>query len=308
MLRTSSGEPLSIDQLRNRFAEQRARGAENQISEEEEDMILETLGKIRGGGSQNGCGNENGMREGEDGNESSTSREGGNDSDYLASFERSSIQSSHTIASSIAPSVWSSPNPRSSGKRYSNNLFGSGRMRDYNVRSQKSGGSQRGAVSITPTESSSMHSEHNPRSTTPDGDGTVQSIFVQSNPVQPPDDKTPQLRSAPLNPPGPHIDQSSSALSALEYRLSKTLTPISLKRASLALEEALKEVEEEIEEEAEEDEVVMPRSAPAARSHYIMQNEQSRFSANLAEVRLKATLSDRRSNLLLGLGARIGDV
>ena len=277
-------------------------------------MILETLGKIRGGGSQNGYGNENGMREGEDGNESLTSREGGNDSDYLASFERSSIQSSHTITSSIAPSVRSSPNPRSSGKRYSNNLFGSGRMRDYNVRSQKSGGSQRSAVSIAPTESSmclkgnSMYSEHNPRSTTPDGDGTVQSIFVQSNPVQPPDDKTPQPRSAPLNPPGPYIDQSYSALSALEYRLSKTLTPTSLKRASLALEEALKEVEEEIEEEAEEDEVVMPRSAPAARSHYTMQNEQSRFSANLAEVRLKASLSDRRSNLLLGLGARIGDV
>lgn len=265
-------------------------------------MILETLGQIRSGGaSQNGHGNENGKtHEGEDGNESLTSREGGN-SDYLASFERSSIQSSHTITSSVAPSV------RSSGKRYSNNLFGGGRMRDYGVRSQKSGGSQRSTLSIVPTDSSKMYSEHSAQSITPDGDGSVQSISAQSSPVPPSDDKTPKARSAPLNPPGPYVEQSSS-LFALEYRLSKTLTPASLKRASLALEEALKEVEEEIEDEAEEDEVVMPRSAPAARSHYTMQNEQSRFSANSAEVRLKVFFSDRQSNLLLGLAARIRDV
>lgn len=279
-------------------------------------MILETLGQIRGGGaSQNGHGNGNGnAHEGEDGNESLTSREGGNDSDYLASFERSSIHSSHTITSSIAPSVRSSPNSRSSGKRYSNNLFGSGRTRDYSARSQKSGGSQRSALSIAPTESSmslkgnSMYSEHSARPTTPDGDSSVQSISAQSSPVAPSDDKTPQARSAPLNPPGPYVEQSYPAPSALEYRLFKTLPPASIKRASLALEEALKEIEEEIEEEAEEDEVVMPRSAPAARSHYSMQNEQSRFSANSIEVRLRFALSDQRSNLLLGFVARVRDV
>lgn len=47
LLRSSSGDPLTLDDLRSKFAEQRVRGVPNQISEEEEDMILETLGRMR---------------------------------------------------------------------------------------------------------------------------------------------------------------------------------------------------------------------------------------------------------------------
>ena len=40
-------ESIDAEELRSRFAEQRARNAEFQVSPEEEDMILETLGRIR---------------------------------------------------------------------------------------------------------------------------------------------------------------------------------------------------------------------------------------------------------------------
>ncbi|KIY66295.1 hypothetical protein CYLTODRAFT_423574 [Cylindrobasidium torrendii FP15055 ss-10] len=44
LLRSTAGTPLSIEQLRQKLAEQRARGDQVQVSEEEEDMLLESLG------------------------------------------------------------------------------------------------------------------------------------------------------------------------------------------------------------------------------------------------------------------------
>ena len=46
VLRNSTGEPLGLDELKSKFAEQRARGSQNQVTEEEEDMILEALGRL----------------------------------------------------------------------------------------------------------------------------------------------------------------------------------------------------------------------------------------------------------------------
>jgi hypothetical protein len=269
-------------QLKNRFAEQRARGAQNQISEEEEVLILETLGKMRSSesGQGNGSARNGDVKHGTeetDGEESPSSREGAvAGSDYHGSYERSSMRLSNTTASPFSPSassVRSSPSTRPT-KRYSNNLFASGRMRDYNYNRNQRSGSQRSAPSITPTESSagvkgnSIYADH---PLTPDGDASVASSSAQFSPMN---DKTPVVRSAPLNPPGPYMEHS---VSVAEYRISKTLNPAALKRASLALEEALKEIEEEIGEEAE-DEIVMPRSAPASRSRY------SQFSNDSIEV------------------------
>ena len=66
VLRNSSGDPIGVDDLKHKFAEQRARGAEHQVTEEEEDMILEALGRIRTSrtkhaDSVNGDGNGNGI-------------------------------------------------------------------------------------------------------------------------------------------------------------------------------------------------------------------------------------------------------
>jgi hypothetical protein len=47
LLRNSQGDLPPWEDLKTKFADQRARGAPHQISEEEEDMLLDTLGKLR---------------------------------------------------------------------------------------------------------------------------------------------------------------------------------------------------------------------------------------------------------------------
>lgn len=242
-------------------------------------MLLETLGRIRENGHENEGAASGLEEEVKDGEESLTSREGPVESDYNASYERSSVRSTNTVGSYVpSASVRSSPSSRSA-KRYSNNLFGSGR--DYNyIRSQTTrAGSQRSALSITPTESSMSlkgNSVYSDRPVTPEGNSSISSSSVQSSPIADPNDKTPVARPTPLGPATP-VEHTSYAV---EYRLAKKLNPAALKRASLALEEALKEIEEEIEEEAD-DEIVMPRSAPATKTQYA---EESRFSGDSIEV------------------------
>jgi serine/arginine repetitive matrix protein 2 len=101
VLRAASGDPVSLDDLKNKLADQRARGAENYLSEEETDMFLQTLGRIRSKPSA-----------------SSTS------SDSTHSPARESIRSTETTTSSATSTSASS-------KRYSNNMFGSGKFRDH---------------------------------------------------------------------------------------------------------------------------------------------------------------------------------
>ncbi|KAF9466343.1 hypothetical protein BDZ94DRAFT_1233950 [Collybia nuda] len=235
LLRSSSGDPVSFETLRSRLAEQRARGAPNQISEEEEDMILETLRGIRSKNTGPALRSQENVIEGDD------------------SSVRQSVQSTSTLGSLAPSSLSSSPSGRS--KRYSNNLFGSGRFRDYTyMRSVTKNGSTR-TQSLTPTESSvslrgnTSSIAESLRPVTPEGSG-ASSIQSSSNDKQLP-------RSTSLAAPN---SASESGLSAAEYRVSKTLGPLGLKRASLALEEAIKEIEEEA-----EDEIVMPRSTPIPR-------------------------------------------
>lgn len=235
LLRTSSGDPVPFDALRNRLAEQRARGAPNQVSEEEEDMILETLRGIRSKNTGPAQRSQENVMEGDD------------------PSVRQSVQSTSTIGSLAPSSLSSSPSSRST-KRYSNNLFGSGRFRDYTyMRSVTKNGSTR-TQSLTPTESSASYRGNTSsvaeslRPVTPEGSGFSS---TRSSP-----DKQ-SLSSALSTPPASH---SEPPLSVAEYRVSKTLGPSVLKRASLALEEAIKEIEEEA-----EDEIVMPRSTPIPR-------------------------------------------
>ncbi|KAJ6496532.1 hypothetical protein C8R47DRAFT_1114440 [Mycena vitilis] len=209
LLGVSSRESVSVDALRTRLADQRARGAENQISEEEEDMIIESLG----------------LRP--------TSRSDAED-EYNSS-----------VSARSGMSLGSSSNISTSSKRYSNNLFGSGRFRDYTYMRSVSK-----TASLSTADSSRTHTTSNDimRPTTPD---TNASSSVSSSP------EGLTVRSAPLNPPAPYGGQP---FSVAEYRLSKALGPSVLRRASLALEEAIKAIEEEA-----EDEIVMPRSAPVPR-------------------------------------------
>lgn len=218
----SAGDPLLLDQLRSRLADQRTRGAENQITEEEEEMFLDTLERIRPKIAQSTSQDTNG--------EGETAR--------------------NSIKSSSSSSVPSSPSSRST-KRYSNNLFGSGRLRDYTYLKTGRGSisSSTHTTSLTPTEAS----EKTVRPVTPDSSSNPSS--VQSSP----DEKGP-VRSTPVVSSSPIGEQQFQAITAAEYRLHKTLGPSVLKRASMALDEAIREIEDEV-----EDEILLPRSVPAPR-------------------------------------------
>ncbi|KAG6831191.1 hypothetical protein H0H92_012331 [Tricholoma furcatifolium] len=242
LLRSASGEPVGIDVLRSRLADQRARGAEAQITEEEEELIFDTIHNFRSIPSP-----PLGQRSEENSNFSSTE-------DFR--------QSSSTMQSSISPSSSTtsvtSPSGRSA-KRYSNNLFGSGH--DYNyVRSVAKSTSSR-TSSLTPTASSyrrgnTSASVDSHRPSTPEDS-------LQSTSNTPPDRDSSPVRSQPFSSSGPYGEQQH-LVSVAEYRISKALGPSALKRASMALEAAIKEFEEEA-----EDEILMPRSTPIPPLHVV---------------------------------------
>ncbi|CAA7265440.1 unnamed protein product [Cyclocybe aegerita] len=233
LLRESTGDPVLFDQLRSRLANQRARGAENQITEEEEDMLLETLGRIRSRGTATPDRSQENVGEGEDG-------------------ARGSVRSLTTSVSSVTSS------PSRPSKRYSNNLFGSGRLRDYaylkSVGSSRGSGGSTRTASLTPTEASTKDLLNaTVRSVTPDNTATP--------PVQPSPTDLDSALSTPT-PSSSYVDGQLQAISAAEYRLQKTMGPSNLKRASLALEKAIKEIEDEV-----EDEILVPRSPPIPRAN-----------------------------------------
>ncbi|KAH7889253.1 hypothetical protein F5I97DRAFT_1842877 [Phlebopus sp. FC_14] len=217
-------------------------------------MILGTLGRIR---SKHAVSSRAAR---DDTNASGTDT--GLESDYTP--ERSSHLSNTTASTTYpASSITSSPSSRST-KRYSNNLFSSGRFREYSYLrtvSQRSG-SHRSAVSITHTESSqslreetSLNSSEGVRPSTPEGSGPTSSV------ISSPNEKTPVARSASLlssneDPPPPTVGSDSGVLR------SETLGSASIERASAALERVIREFEEEV-----EDEIVMPRTAHPVPRH-----------------------------------------
>ncbi|KAI0048567.1 hypothetical protein FA95DRAFT_1517317 [Auriscalpium vulgare] len=219
LLRDASGDPVSIDGLKSKFAEQRARGAQNSLSEEEEDMLLETLGRLRAKASM------------------SSSTASRTDSAYGAGRD----SASDTGGSSVT----SSPRGSASSKRYSNNMFGSGRLRDYNytymrnAQQQSRGGS--GVSTLSTLSSSSARAtatEDNPHE---NGAAHAQVLEDHDNGVS--EDATATL---------------------LEKRLSKTFRREHLRRASMALEDVIREIEEEAEVVPDDgdgdDKILVPRS------------------------------------------------
>lgn len=201
-------------------------------------MILQTLGRIR----SKHAGSTSQLNRGD--TSTSIASETGVESDYIP--ERSSHLSSNTASTTYpASSITSSPR---STKRYSNNLFSSGRLRDYGYLRAISQRTHRSAVSITHTESSqslreetSLNSIESLRPTTPDGGGST-------SPPSSPNDKTPVARTASLISSNEDLPPQSSVDNGSGLRLSK--------RASAALAQVIQEFEEVV-----EDEIVMPRTA-----------------------------------------------
>jgi len=247
LLRYEDGEPVGLEHLKARFAEQRARGAPNQVSEEEETMILEALGRMR-------------VR--------TPAAEQQDDlfSDSAISQRQSSTNSLDTSASSfmgnVIGNITPSPSPKNTKrgqKRYSNNLFGSGKFRDDVYIRTVRGGSGRSALSNAGSDpatiSPTLRTKDNflrPRS--PE-EADSSGISAPSSPNVPTDrDSLSAFQSTCLDSPS-----NTSA----EIRLSHAFRPDAFKRASLALEEAIREIEEEAEEPGVDDDIVLLRS-PAA--------------------------------------------
>ena len=229
-------------------------------------MILEMLGRIRSKKPDQDASNDTGA-----------------ESDYTP--ERTShISTNTTSTSSVYPtsSVTSSPSSRSA-KRYSNNLFASGRLRDYPYLrsiSQKSG-SHRSAVSITQTDSSqslreetSLNSSESGRPATPEGSGPDSSAPSSLS------EKTPVARSASLI-----SSVEDMPLHAESAQPPEAFSSASRQRAASA---ALAQVIKEIEAEAEvEDEILMPRTTRTPRPAA----DREREPGSLVRVKLNIAFS-----------------
>ena len=263
VLRNSSGEPIGLDELKSKFAEQRARGSQNQVTEEEEDMILEALGRFHGRSRSRGKQRARGVEDGR----GSAAEGDDDDADPVRQAVRSSDSTTTPSlrgASSIA-SISSAKGSLSS-RRMSNNLFGSGKFRDqaYFLRTANPRrGGRPGTGSIAQSESNaSMSTVESAR-----GEHNV-SMYSDNQSLRPttPEDSSYTFGSAPSSPENASTlskDRSSRSIlgeqsdysSTLSRRLSKALSPDGLKRASLALDQAIRELEEE-----GDDEIVMERS------------------------------------------------
>ncbi|KAI0747644.1 hypothetical protein C8Q80DRAFT_1219125 [Daedaleopsis nitida] len=267
VLRNSSGEPIGLDELKSKLAEQRARGFETQVTEEEEDMILEALGRFhtrsRSRGKQQA--KQSTYDEGE-------AREASGDADADdADLVRQSVRSSNSATTPSlhgAASITSMSSTKGSqtSRRMSNNLFGSGKFRDqaYFLRTspRRSG---RGTGSIAQADSNTSMSTVG--SALVENSTSMYSDSQSLRPVTPEGSTYTFSGSAPSSPGNTSIlskdrgsrsitgDQHSEFSSSLSKRLSKTLSPDGLRRASLALDQAIRELEEE-----GDDEIVMERS------------------------------------------------
>jgi serine/arginine repetitive matrix protein 2 len=227
LLRASSGDPVSLDDLKAKFAEQRARGAENHLSEEEADMFLQTLSRLRPKPSN-----------------SSTS------SDSTHGLARDSLRSGETTPSSLT----SSP---ASAKRYSNNMFGSGKLRDYTY--LRSVARERTSKGIAGRRSASSTALSTSGRSYKSSDSSIPEDSSQTDP-------DPTAHDSDTTP---HASGIESSAAELERGIMKTFHPGYLSRASMALEQVIREIEEEAEGDGDgdcDDKILIPRSPAPERA------------------------------------------
>ncbi|KAF8579495.1 hypothetical protein K439DRAFT_385263 [Ramaria rubella] len=277
LLRNSNGDPVSLDDMRSKFAEQRALGAEHQISEEEEDMIVQALGEIQAANtadtqSSNIPATSNNIASPfspEIGSIFVTQQDAGGDSDYPGSIRSGSVASSPTVYPRSIPSSPStsrtSSSARYSSKRNSNNLFGSGRFHDATyLRSvgKSSVGSSRSTASLAGSDShgGSVRSTQSLR----EAEANSGQAFAPES-----GSNGDLIASNNVLPARVWSNSSFAPLSALPPRFSKEFTAQQVKRTSLALERALRGLEEEAEET-----IMVPRTS-ASRASTLNSRTQS---------------------------------
>lgn len=185
---------------------------------------------------------------------------------------RQSVRSSNSVTTPSlhgVPSITSMSSGKGShsGRRMSNNLFGSGKFRDqaYFLRNNTPRRSGRGTTPIAQSDSNTSMSTVG--SVREENSTSLYSDNQSLRPVTPEGSSYTFSGSAPSSPGNASTlskDRSSRSIvgdlhseysSTLSKRLSKALSPDGLRRASLALDQAIKELEEE-----GDDEIVMERS------------------------------------------------
>ncbi|KAL1748097.1 hypothetical protein HDZ31DRAFT_30346 [Schizophyllum fasciatum] len=217
-------ESIDAEELRTRFAEQRARGAEFQVSPEEEDMILETLGRIRSPKRKTNQGSNDhdmstSMNMSDDGRFSqfsgftpsitSTPQKAPSSSTLGSEFSNNADQ-----GSALSNGTHSSPSTPRSVKRYSNNFFGSNKFKDYSY--------------IRETQRARLNSQDSSTSGRRPNRSTGQTLTVDR-------DEDPFMAAPRSAPPYPSAQYDQPTKATL--RLGK--------RASRALQAVIKEIEEE---------------------------------------------------------------
>lgn len=253
---------MSLHELRDRFAEQRARGAANQVTQEEEELILQTLGQMqtRYAGVEGRSEDDEDEEEDVIGSLTTPSRNGSVSRSSAFAQQRSSTR---TVSTTSTTGLLPISGGRSN-KRYSNNLFGSGAFRDHTyIRAAglHRGGSSRSLVSVNSSDSAATKSRGlspaGGRPMTPDQSSLLSSVPPSPNEPPTQDEIVPSVRSAPIDA---QYSDSTLASNAAAFRMSKTFTPDALKRVSASLDDVLRRLEE-----AGEDEIVMPRTNPPSK-------------------------------------------
>jgi serine/arginine repetitive matrix protein 2 len=273
LLQSSAGD-TSLSGLKEGFAEQRSRNASNAITEEEEDLVLDALHKMRTGYSVQGGMSSDGEDEEDHVLQNLRSISGRGTSDGQSRHSGRSNTASGTDPASPGRTNGSARTSKAN-KRYSNNLFvGSGQFRDQTYlrsvgsiprqtsnRSMASTASRRGAGSAYSS----------PRPSTPE----VQS--ATSAPSSPNDSfgskeelgtVMPVPRSAPLTGAYPY---TTTPTSVAAHRLSRSFSPSTLSRVSASLDEVLNRLEE-----AGEDEILLPRKS---MTHTVPEHVQAHSSS-----------------------------
>ncbi|KAG8693876.1 hypothetical protein FRC08_008834, partial [Ceratobasidium sp. 394] len=237
LLRGQNGEPLSIEDVRSRLALQRANGHENHVTEEEEEIMIDAL--IRAHSID------------------PTASASDSDQGYVTANGNESTFGGRYDSSEL-------PSPVSpSSKRHSNNMFGSGRVRDqtYIRNATKSNAS----AATTP-----KRSQRKP---------TLSTASAPAHDMQ-------RRRNDPLalelptdDDEGDQTDASNSHAVSSPAQASVTFdpyfsnspfSPAQIRRASLALQEVIQEFEE-----GEEDEKILAPRLNGANQGEPLQDHES---------------------------------
>ena len=223
LLRAASGDPVTLNDLKSKLADQRARGAENYLSEEEADMFLQTLGRMRSKPSSSSTG-----------------------SDSIHSPARESLRSTDTTTSSVMTTS-------SSAKRYSNNMFGSGKFRDHTY--LRSVAKERAAKGSAGKRSAAGSSTSSRTYKTSDAPIPEESMLT---------DTEPSAHDSDASALASGVETSTSEL---EQSIVKTFQPGHLRRASMALHEVMREFEEDGDGDGDgDDKILIPRSPAPERA------------------------------------------